>query len=80
MMQRQRCERSSARSRGVALDVHLSPLPEVICYPAKLNQVILNLIANAIDACPTDGRVVVGPGRRGFNRFDASRFELVWRY
>ena len=30
------------------------------CYPAKLNQVILNLIANAIDACPPDGRVTVG--------------------
>jgi site-specific DNA recombinase len=25
-------------------------------------------------------RVVVGPGRRGYNRFDPSRFELVWRY
>ena len=52
--------RSLARSRGVALEVDLSPLPEVTCYPAKLNQVILNLIANAIDACPPDGRVTVG--------------------
>jgi hypothetical protein len=25
-------------------------------------------------------RVVVGPGRRGYNRFDPSRCELVWRY
>ena len=25
-------------------------------------------------------RIVVGPGRRGYNRFDPSRFELVWRY
>ena len=24
-------------------------------------------------------RVVAGPGRRGYNRFDPSRFELVWR-
>jgi hypothetical protein len=24
--------------------------------------------------------VVVKPGRRGFNQFDADRFELVWRY
>jgi hypothetical protein len=23
--------------------------------------------------------VVVKPGRRGYNRFDASRFEPVWR-
>ncbi len=51
--------RSLARSRRVALEVDLSPLPEVTCYPAKLNQVILNLIANAIDACAPDGRVAV---------------------
>jgi DNA invertase Pin-like site-specific DNA recombinase len=25
-------------------------------------------------------RVVAGPGRRGYNRFDPSRFELVWRH
>ena len=50
---------SLARSRRVALEVNLSPLPEVTCYPAKLNQVILNLIANAIDACPPEGRVTV---------------------
>ncbi len=24
-------------------------------------------------------RVVVHPGRRGYNRFDPDRFELVWR-
>ena len=24
--------------------------------------------------------VVVRPGRRGFNRFDPQRFELIWRY
>ena len=52
--------RSQARSRGVALEVDLSPLPEVTCYPAKVNQVVLNLVANAIDACPPDGRVTVG--------------------
>jgi hypothetical protein len=24
--------------------------------------------------------VVVGPGRRGFNRFDPARLTAVWRY
>ena len=25
-------------------------------------------------------RVITGPGRRGYNRFDPYRFELVWRH
>ena len=29
------------------------------CYPAKINQVVLNLVANAIDACPPGGRVTI---------------------
>ena len=57
--------RSLARSRGVALEVDLSPLPAVTCYPAKINQVVLNLIANAIDACPpAAGPRRHPPGRR----------------
>src|SRR5262249_10386333 len=31
----------------------------VLCYPAKLNQVVLNLLANAIDACAEGGNVTV---------------------
>lgn len=34
---------------------------------------------HAIIAAVLD-RVVVGPGRRGYNRFDPSRFDLIWRY
>jgi signal transduction histidine kinase len=51
-----------ARDKGVRLELSLSPrLPRVACYPAKINQVVLNLVANAIDACPAnaDARVVV---------------------
>jgi signal transduction histidine kinase len=51
-----------ARDKGVKLELFLSPsLPRVACYPAKINQVVLNLVANAIDACPAnaDARVVV---------------------
>ena len=55
--------RSLARSRGVALEVDLSPLPEVTCYPAKLNQVTLNLIANAINACPPRAASPSAPAR-----------------
>ncbi len=36
-----------------------SPLPPVACYPAKVNQVVMNLVSNAIDASKDGGRVVV---------------------
>ncbi len=51
--------RNVAKSREVALELNLAPLPKIACYPAKINQVVLNLIANAIDACSPGGRVTV---------------------
>jgi two-component system, NtrC family, sensor kinase len=44
----------------VALATELAPLPQLTCYPAKINQVVFNLVANAIDACAPGGRVTVG--------------------
>jgi PAS domain S-box-containing protein len=49
-----------ARKQQVALDLDLAPLPMVSCYPAKINQVVLNLVTNAIDACPPGSKVMVG--------------------
>ncbi len=51
--------RSEARKRGVALELDLAPLPEVTCYPAKVNQVVMNLVMNALDATPEGGKVTV---------------------
>jgi signal transduction histidine kinase len=47
--------RGRARAANVEIQTELSPLPEIACYPAKLNQVVLNLIVNAIDACVARG-------------------------
>ena len=41
------------------IDQQLGPLPLVACYPAKINQVVMNLVSNAIDAAPEGGRVIV---------------------
>jgi PAS domain S-box-containing protein len=59
--------RGRARARGVELEAELSDLPGVTCSPSKINQVILNLVANAIDACSAGGKVTVRsrPGRQG---------------
>src|SRR5579871_1656941 len=52
--------RGQARKQQVALELDLQPLPLVGCYPAKINQVVLNLVSNAIDACTPGGTVTVG--------------------
>ncbi len=51
--------RGEAKKKGVRLTVDLAPLPEVTCYPAKVNQVVMNLVANAIQASPEGGEVTV---------------------
>jgi PAS domain S-box-containing protein len=51
--------RVRATDRGIALDLELEPLPPVECYPGKINQVVMNLLLNAIDACKAGGRVTV---------------------
>jgi two-component system NtrC family sensor kinase len=49
----------AAKNKGVALELELGSIPRVACYPAKVNQVVMNLLSNAIDACTADGRVIV---------------------
>jgi signal transduction histidine kinase len=43
----------------VVLDLDLAPLPPVTCFPQQINEVILNLGSNAIEACSAGGRVTV---------------------
>ena len=48
----------SAEQRGVQLDAVLQePLPAAPLAPAELEQLLLNLVQNAVDACQTGGRV-----------------------
>jgi signal transduction histidine kinase len=48
-----------ARKRGVRLVTELEPLPPVRCRGARVHQVIVNLLMNAIDACPPESSVTV---------------------
>ncbi len=51
--------RTKAKERHIRIETDLHPLPMVECFPAKLNQVVMNLLANAIDASPDGAEVRV---------------------
>jgi two-component system, NtrC family, sensor kinase len=54
-----------AKKKRVTIETDLAPLPPVNCYPAKVNQVVMNLVANAIDACDEGGKVTIRTRRGG---------------
>jgi signal transduction histidine kinase len=51
--------RGTARKHKVELAFDPHPLPGVTCSPGKINQVVLNLLTNAVQASPDGGRVTV---------------------
>jgi signal transduction histidine kinase len=51
--------RGTAAKHQVTLAAELAPLPRLTGSPAKINQVILNLLVNAIQACGRGGTVTV---------------------
>ena len=53
--------RSIAIDRQVRIELHLHPLPLFSCFPSKINQVVMNLVANAVDASPRGSKVIIGP-------------------
>jgi PAS domain S-box-containing protein len=48
-----------AKRAKVKVDLDLGNLPQIACYPAKINQVVMNLLANAIQASPENSTVTV---------------------
>jgi signal transduction histidine kinase len=59
--------RGRARKKGVEIALSLGPIPPIACYPGKVNQVVMNLLANAVDASAAGSRVLAAtaPGDDG---------------
>jgi PAS domain S-box-containing protein len=51
-----------AKKKRVAIEPALGKIPPVRCHAAKINQVVLNLLSNAIDASHDGGTVTVRTG------------------
>jgi PAS domain S-box-containing protein len=47
----------TARARDVSIELELQPMRPVVCQAPKINQVVMNLVSNAIEACPPGGRI-----------------------
>jgi two-component system, NtrC family, sensor kinase len=48
-----------ARKKGVRITMDLGVLPTIRCRAARIHQVVVNLLTNAIDACAEDDGVVI---------------------
>lgn len=53
----------AAAPQGVTIREHYAPLPPVICNPGQINQVVLNLLTNAVQAVGAGGVVVLSTAR-----------------
>ena len=51
--------RGAAKANGLDIELDLGPLPRLSCFPTRIGQVVMNLVANAIDASPDGGAVTV---------------------
>jgi signal transduction histidine kinase len=48
-----------AKKKRITIERKLENIPLITCQPAKINQVVMNLLSNAIDACDEGGTVTI---------------------
>jgi signal transduction histidine kinase len=54
--------RYELKQKAITLEKRFQEIPQVLGHPGKINQVFLNLLMNAIQACTTEGRIEVRTG------------------
>ncbi len=56
--------------RGIKVSKYFDEnLPQVECYPGKINQVFMNILSNAVQALGTDGEIILRTWQEGENVF-----------
>src|SRR5262249_53124550 len=63
--------RHELKQKAIRLETHYEQLPPVLGHPGKINQVFLNLLMNALQACTQGGKLEVR------TRPDAARGAIV---
>ena len=67
-----------ARRRGIAVTTDIpDALPDVAADPARLQQVFINLLMNAVEASPTEGRVSISARPRTIDGRDGVSVEVA---
>jgi signal transduction histidine kinase len=51
--------RHELKKKDIRLETSFEALPPVLCHPGKINQVLLNLLINAVQACQPGGMVAL---------------------
>jgi two-component system NtrC family sensor kinase len=51
--------RYEIKKKEIQLETRFQELPPVLCHPGKINQVVLNLLINAVQACESGGIIKV---------------------
>ncbi len=51
--------RYEMKKKEIQLETRFQELPPVLCHPGKINQVVLNLLINAVQACESGGAIKV---------------------
>ena len=68
--------RAEAEAGDISLGVEAAELPEVMADPARLGQVLRNLVSNAITHTPSGGRVTLATGLEEVEGARFVRFEV----
>lgn len=55
--------RYEIKQKEIVVETAYRDLPPVLCHPGKINQVFLNLLVNAVQACAPGGQVTVSTSR-----------------
>jgi two-component system NtrC family sensor kinase len=51
--------RYEINKKQIRLETQRQEVPPILCHPGKINQVLLNILLNAVQACGTGGRIEV---------------------